>query len=423
MRVLVFPCGSEIGLEINAALRHSSHIESVGASSAVSNHGPYVYREYTQALPYANATDFIEALNKSIGDYRIDYIFPAHDSVMLRLAECAQDLKAAIIGSPVGTCRVCRSKRKTYQALGDVLRVPAVYAPDAALPFPVFLKPDVGQGSRGVSTANNLEELRLALARDPTLLVLELLPGEEYTVDCFTDRHGVLRFVGPRKRSRTMNGISVDTEPVTGGEFSTIAHTINGRFAFRGVWFFQLKRAEDGALTLLEVAPRVAGSMAMHRSLGVNLALLSVFDRAGFDVTIEPNSFGIVLDRALGNAYSIDLTYNHVYVDFDDTLVVGGEVSVIAVAFLYQCRNRGVKTHLLSRHKQDLRETLKRYALTELFDECQSIGEVTPKSRYIGHRDSIFIDDSFAERSEVHRQRGIPVFGPDAIECLMDWRG
>ena len=42
--ILVFPCGSEIGLEINNALKWSTHIELFGASS-VDDHGKYVYLE------------------------------------------------------------------------------------------------------------------------------------------------------------------------------------------------------------------------------------------------------------------------------------------------------------------------------------------------------------------------------------------
>ena len=41
-----------------------------------------------------------------------------------------------------------------------------------------------------------------------TVLIFENLPGEEYTVDCFTDRHGDLLFAGPRSRDRVRMGIS-----------------------------------------------------------------------------------------------------------------------------------------------------------------------------------------------------------------------
>jgi len=43
-RILVFPCGSEIGLEIHNSLRFSTHIELFGGST-IANHGKYVYKK------------------------------------------------------------------------------------------------------------------------------------------------------------------------------------------------------------------------------------------------------------------------------------------------------------------------------------------------------------------------------------------
>ena len=45
-RVLVFPCGTEIGLEIHRALCRSAHVEVFGANSLEPSHGPHVFRNY-----------------------------------------------------------------------------------------------------------------------------------------------------------------------------------------------------------------------------------------------------------------------------------------------------------------------------------------------------------------------------------------
>jgi len=65
------------------------------------------------------------------------------------------------------------------------------------------------------------------------------------------------------------------------------------------VWFFQVKENKEGELALLEVAPRVAGTMSMSRMLGVNLPLLSLFSFMGYEVNILKNNFGIEVDRSL----------------------------------------------------------------------------------------------------------------------------
>lgn len=51
IKILVFSCGSEIGLELHRALKWDKHIELFGASSAKSNHGRYVYKNYIEELP------------------------------------------------------------------------------------------------------------------------------------------------------------------------------------------------------------------------------------------------------------------------------------------------------------------------------------------------------------------------------------
>src|SRR3989338_3721237 len=238
-RVLVFPCGSEIGLEIHNALQFSTHVELYGGSSAP-DHGKYVYKNYLETLPFVDDISFIKKLNRLIVTHKIDLIFPAHDSVVLKLAENTSRIKCQIIGSPLRTCEICRSKKKTYQHFKHLFNTPKVYPTTKTVKkFPVFLKPEVGQGTKGTHIAYSLQDIEFYLHQDPTLLILEYLPGEEYTIDCFTDRRGKLRFIGPRKRSRISNGISVNTFPVSIPDLTALAKKINKHLIFRGAWFFQ----------------------------------------------------------------------------------------------------------------------------------------------------------------------------------------
>jgi hypothetical protein len=420
MKVLVFPCGSEIGLEIHRALQFSTHFGLIGGSSVPSNHGKYVYERYVDDLPYVDQPGFCEALNRVIDEQGVAFVFPAHDSVVLTLALRAGELHARYAGSPAATCQVCRSKRATYRALGGCVRVPRLFGPDEVPPYyPVFLKPDVGQGSKGTHIAHSREEVDCFLRQDPTLLVMEQLPGREYTVDCFTDRFGALRFAGARERVRIVNGISVDTAPVNGEEYQKMAEALNATLRFRGVWFFQAKRDAGGELVLLEAAPRVSGSMALYRNLGVNFEALALFDLMGKDVDVRWNQYSIRMDRALGSRFSLDLRYEDVYIDLDDTIIRDGRVNPLVAAFLYQCRNRGIRLHLLSRHAGDLHQTLNRFAIEQLFDTIVQVPDSSCKSEFIVTRAAIFIDDSFAERRRVQERLGIPTFAADALESLI----
>jgi hypothetical protein len=419
--ILVFPCGSEIGLELHRALKYSRHINLIGGSS-VDDHGRFVYETYVDGIPFATDPDFVPAISRLVQRYGIDAIYPAMDIVIASLAGAEKFLGCRVIGSPREAAMTCCSKRKTYEQLAGILRTPKIYESiDEVDDFPVFMKPDVGYGTRGARRISNKGEALAHFQEYPDSLILEYLPGREFTVDCFTDRKRDLQFVGPRLRRRVLNGISVNTIPTKNDcdRFGELARKINRKMVLRGAWFFQLKEREDGELVLLEIAARIGGSSSLYRNLGVNFALLSIFDAFDEDVVVSVNSFSIEMDRALSNRYKIDLDFDTVYVDLDDTLIVNGQVNADLVGLLYNFLNKGKKLILLTKHTDDAKQTLARWRIDSLFDEIIQIGANENKIDHMKRYRAIFIDDSYAERKRTV-ERGIPVFSPDACECLAD---
>lgn len=421
--VLVFPCGSEIGLEIYKSLNLSTHFMLYGGSS-VDDHGRFVFENYIPGLPNIEGDDFIEKLNKVVDDYSIDYIFPAHDSVVMKLSveKEKNNLNCEVITSSSETCQIARSKLKTYRTLQDIIPTPKIFDSIEEVrdsDFPIFLKPDIGQGSKGTFKAASRVDVEFYCQKDPSLLLLEYLPGKEYTIDCFTDRHGTLLFCEGRERKRVSNGISVNSARVYDDRFKELAEKINETLLFNGVWFFQVKERSTGELTLLEVAPRVAGTMGLVRGQGVNLPLLSLFNASGVEVSIFENDYEIEIDRALENKYKHNLTYSHVYIDFDDLIIVDGKVNPQVIRLIFQSINENIKIHLLTRHLEDIQTSLKKYRIAELFDEVIWVKEGEHKSAHINEPDAIFIDDSFSERKEVAIKKSIPVFDGHMIESLI----
>ena len=424
-KILVFPAGTEIAFEIHNALRNNKIVELYGATS-VPCHADLVFENCVDGLPYANDPLLIDALNVLIDKWGIEFIYPAHDDVLLRLTKDQHQLHAKVITSTYFTVSICRSKAETYFYLRDAWYMPGFYRDDFDIKeFPVFLKPAVGQGSTGTKMVTNRDQLWdfLRTARCEYVMC-EYLPGAEYTVDCFTDRHGVLRFVGQRTRERIRSGIAVRSRLViTEDAVMEIADSLNARFDFNGAWFFQLKEDKNGELKLLEVAPRIAGTMGLTRNIGVNLPLLTLYNNLGMDVEIIKNPNELLLDRAFISRFQSNLKYENVYVDLDDTLIVKGKVNVYLLAFLYQCRDKGKKLILLTKHAGNAIQTLDDHSIDmNLFDSIINIPDWAEKYQFI-RKDSIFIDDSFAERKAIHEAWGIPVFDTDAVECLMDWRG
>lgn len=428
--ILVFPCGSEVALEVHRSMVHSAHFRLVGGSS-VADHGRFVFENYIDGLPFLGDAAFLEQMRQVVVRERIDAIYPALDPVIDVLKRNEAALGCRVVGSPAETSEVCVSKRRTYRALADVVKTPRTYGtgerPTAA-DYPVFAKPDVGYGSRGAQKIANAGELAVHLEKYPGCVLMECLPGEEYTVDCFTDAEGHLLVAKPRTRGRISNGISVHTEPVEdNGEFLGFAKRINAALRFEGAWFFQLKRDGAGTLTLLEVASRLGGSSGLWRPCGINFALMTLYAAFRMPVAVLENRIRPEMDRALDTRYRLDLSYDEVFVDFDDCLSLDGRrVNPVLAAFLYDCLGRGVRTTLLTRHDDEklglLEGLLEQLRVRPLFDRILHIGKTEEKADYIDNRNAIFIDDSFAERQKVSERCGIPVFGPDMAEALWhDW--
>jgi hypothetical protein len=422
-RILVFPCGSEIGLEIHRSLRYSTHFELVGGSS-VDDHGRFIFEEYVGGLPYHQEPDFESKLKRVLAARSIDAIYPAMDAVMETVSELGESLGVKVIGSSPAVASICASKTATYQFVDGVVPVPRYcHNLDDVDEFPIFIKPDRGYGSRNTLLAFDRMAAQSFLGRFErnSMLMTEHLPGQEWTVDCFSDRHGKLRFSSARIRSRISNGISVHTKPCISHQqlFASWAELINEKLCPRGAWFFQAKQGKDGHPKLLEIAARLGGSSGLFRCKGINFALLSAFDTFDMEVSIEPNSYQIEMDRALDNRYRLDISYDHVFVDLDDCVIVGGKINLQLVSFLYKTISDGKGVTLITRHHRDPHLTLRDYRISELFDRVIHITSDEKKSVFVDHNSSIFIDDSFAERQDVAQTHRIPVFAPDMIEALI----
>jgi len=422
--VLIFPAGSEIGFEIYDSLKYSHHVNVFGASGR-SDHASFLYsseRYIEDPRLFIDCPEFIDFLNECLEKLDIQFIFPTHDTISFYLAKNQARLKATVITSCVETNDIARHKSKTYELFRNESFIPKVYAdPPENFDAPLFLKPDEGQGGKGAFCVETRAELEYHLQRNRSLIICEYLPGEELSVDCFTDFRGRLLFVGPRSRDRINIGISFRTtseEPDS--EILGIANTLNQKLSFDGAWFFQVKKDRDGAYKLLEIAPRQSSTMGLYRFAGVNFALLSFFNAQKIKVKIGTNPGRFQLDRCLRSRYKSDIIYNHVYIDFDETIIADNKAHPLVMAFLYQCRNKNIRITLITKHEYDLDKTLAQAQISKkIFNQIIHLKVSDRKVEHLDPEGSIFIDNHWADREVARRSLGIPVFDVDAIECLL----
>lgn len=428
--VMIFSGGSYPGIEIYFALKDSVVFHPILASS-YSDHSRFVTEDYIENLPFTYEDDFAEKLDRVLRERDVEFIIPTHDTIAMVLMENADKLSATVVCSPKETAELCRYKSKTYERLSGCAFVPELINEELDnVEYPVFAKPDDGQGAVGAKKINNKDELMEAL-RDGNNVICEYLPGAEYTIDCFTNKKGELIFVNPRKRARIQYGISARAESVKNEElFTEIAEMVNSKILFRGYWFIQLKEDKNGKLKLLELCTRFSGTFNHSQGYGVNLPLLAVSDFAGMDVAVTKNNYNVTTDKSFIDRYVIDYEYNRVYVDYDDTITSarGTAVNPFVMAYLYQCKNIGRKIVLLTRHSVSkdsvLVDDMQKLGVSkDLFSEIIELSWDDEKTDFINSDVlSVFIDNSFIERKKVADKLGIAVFDVAHVACLFDWR-
>tara|TARA_R110002073_G_scaffold128999_1_gene274969 strand:+ start:18941 stop:20233 length:1293 start_codon:yes stop_codon:yes gene_type:complete len=420
--VLVFPGGTENGLEIYKSLRYCKEVRLFSASSSVKNHAEYVYKNHFE-ISNVFSDGWVNELNAVIGEHNINFLFPANDIVIDALIEKRKEINCKIILPSIEVVKLLRSKKITYSTFQDEIDIPKLYTKEN-IQFPAFSRPDDGYGSQGIIKIDNKNDL---LKVCDNSIITEYLPGKEYSIDCFSGKEGELLYCQGRTRERIRMGTTMSSEFVSdklNDEFTRIAHIITKKLKLIGAWFYQMKENINGDVMLLEISPRIAGTMAFNRVIGVNFPLLSILVHDGLEVSIQINEKDYFIDRSLKNRYKTNVEFDTIYVDLDDTIIVHKQINVQMISFLFQCVNQNKRIILITKSlENNLQDYLVDKKIDRLFDKVIHLKEEDKKSAYIEpNSQSIFIDDSFSQRREVANKCKIPTFDTSMIELLIDDR-
>ena len=71
--ILVFPCGSEIGLEVYRSLKNSTYFNLIGGSS-IDDHGRFVFDNYISGIPYVTDACFIPNMKRIVNSKNMSQI-------------------------------------------------------------------------------------------------------------------------------------------------------------------------------------------------------------------------------------------------------------------------------------------------------------------------------------------------------------
>lgn len=284
-------------------------------------YGQYLSADFIR-IPAGEDPSFADVLLKIAREKKVKLILPLVTRELLPLALTrAQFEKEGIrvMVSPAASLEIANNKSRLYEFLEwRGIAVPAYRVVETVEQFrqavqdlgfperPVCFKPSIANGSRGFRIiSDSMDELDLLFREKPgnpfisldhatrilsggtfpEMLVSEYLPGEEYSVDCLSD-HGEPVLIVPRLRKKMINGISVEGEFVEQMEIIGYCTRIIRDLKLHGNTGIQVRADQHGAFRILEINPRVQGTISAGLGAGINLPLLAI--RQELDWPLEP---------------------------------------------------------------------------------------------------------------------------------------
>ncbi len=300
LRVLVTGAGGPAAIAAMKSLRAEDSVELLAADMDPWAAGLYLVPPGARTLiPAGAAAGFSDALLARCLTLGVDVVLPTVDSELRPLARAREKYKAAgidLLLASASALDVILDKLLLAEHCAGVVRVPRteLLGPSvdpASWTYPVIVKPREGSGSRGIITVGSAAELAelAALDRSASQIVQEFLPGEEYSVDVLADASGRVVASVPRLRARVDSGVSVGGRTVHDPEVEWFGRTVAEATGITFVANVQCKRDQVGSPALLEVNPRMPGTLGLTIASGVDmprLALASLLGRP-LPATIE----------------------------------------------------------------------------------------------------------------------------------------
>ena len=352
--VLMTGAGAPGGIGTLKCLKKDKNIRLfVGDANPMAN-GRFLNKSRFLILKKATDIDFIPHILELCIQHKIEVILPLVTLELFKFAEnkaIFEENGIKIIVSDNKDLDIANNKSRLYEHLsahniltpqykvvqsGDLDGFLKAFT-DLGFPKkPLCVKPSVSNGSRGVRIVDDsvdkfdllfnhkpnslyisfdeiVEILRgKAIAPQPPegelltgellrglgleLLISEVLPYEEYTVDTIVN-HGKPILILPRLRKKTNNGISIEGQFIENQEIIDYCFKILTSLNLHGPIGIQVKKAKDERFKILEINPRIQGTSVAAMGLGINLPLIAVKQEMNEPFDIPPIRWGTSFSR------------------------------------------------------------------------------------------------------------------------------
>lgn len=307
---------------IITCLLEDPHIKLTVADADTYATGRYLHDDFIQ-IPKADDVDFIDSLFNICIEKGIRVVMPLVTKELLPLARHKnrfEEQGISIMVSSREAFEIANNKSACYTYLTKKgIAVPKFFVVNTTEDFihaafelghphkPFCFKPSVSNGSRGFRiVSDSLDECDMLFNHKPynqfityphalailsshpfpELLVTDYLPGDEYSVDCLAE-NGKAKLVVPRLRKKMINGISVQGEVIEDKAVMDYCTRIIEVIGLHGNIGIQVKKNINGDPILLEINPRVQGTIVAVKGAGVNLPVLAIKQQLGIPIELH----------------------------------------------------------------------------------------------------------------------------------------
>lgn len=238
--------------------------------------GRFFCEAFEVMAPCSDPIAYQQSLQRLIAQWDIDTVLPTVAEELTIVRDATQGLPATVIVSPQETLERCHDKRLLYTWMTQefpefMVRWQTLDQDPSWAAEAYFLKPAIGRGGRGCRIIREEERARLqASPRASEHILMDVLPGTEWTVDAYVTGSGDIRFIVPRERIQLSGGISLKGRTVRAEPIRVATDAMLYRLPCRGPVCVQWKADAFGACKLVEFNPRLSGGVMITAAAGAD---------------------------------------------------------------------------------------------------------------------------------------------------------
>ena len=290
-RIMITAAGGPAGFCLAKYLKGKAHL--IGLEGSTDSPAQFFCDE-VYLVPFATSPDYRDEILRIVRKTGPDMIIPTFDEDLLLFDAIRDEVECFILLSSSEALHICDDKRKTAEMFPEIAaRTYTVEEARRERPYPLFIRPSVGRGSKIGFKVEDDDDLEYSLRNVEKPFIQEWLPGPEVTVDTFADLEGVLLGISPRIRSQTRGGISTKARFVKDEQIEKACRIIHERLRIIGPTNIQFMKDSSGRWKLSEINPRYAG--------GIGLSYQAGFDSITPLLTINPKQKTVRAEKMTPN--------------------------------------------------------------------------------------------------------------------------